>query len=261
MRVLHVGFFCFSTSVASIVNTCPSIADSCTQREGDIIADRPDVTNSSTVVPVGSFQNENGLNLSRRSGTQIFDASNSRIRLGVAPCMELLADLPTYVTPISGVAHSGFSDVTPAVKWQISPMPRKIDLSMTAGAGFGGAARISGPGIQPYLQFPWSWELGNGWALSGMTTNFFLPSDPINKFINQSTFVIEKDVGPHGYLFIEYVGNFQAHGGSSQMFNSGGAYRLSPTQQVDFHIAVGLNRNTPAYIIGLGYSVRLDRVF
>ena len=45
------------------------------------------------------------------------------------------------------------------------------------------------------------------------------------------------------------------------MFKSGGAYRLSPTQQIDFHIAVGLNRYAPVYVIGLGYSLRLDGLF
>jgi hypothetical protein len=45
------------------------------------------------------------------------------------------------------------------------------------------------------------------------------------------------------------------------MFNTGGAYHLTPTQQIDFHFAVGLNRNTPAWIFGIGYSFRLDGLF
>jgi len=258
IRVRQTAYLWGSTLVLAIASASPSIADTCTQRETDIVADRPDVTNSSIVVPVGSLQGENGVNLSQRRGAQAFDGSNSRIRLGITPCLEVLADLPNYVARTNGAANSGFTDVIPALKWQISPLPGKIDLSITAGAGFAGATGISGPGTQPYLQFPWSWELDGGWSLSGMTTNFFQPADPINKFTNQSTFVIEKEVGAHGNLFIEYVGNFQVHGGSAQMFNSGGAYRLSPTQQIDFHIAVGLNRHAPVYIIGLGYSFRLD---
>jgi hypothetical protein len=43
--------------------------------------------------------------------------------------------------------------------------------------------------------------------------------------------------------------------------NSGGVYRLTPTQQVDFHVAVGLNHNAPSYIVGVGYSVRFDDLF
>jgi len=40
-----------------------------------------------------------------------------------------------------------------------------------------------------------------------------------------------------------------------------GLYQLSRTQQVDFHVAFGLNHNSPNYIIGIGYSFRLDGLF
>jgi hypothetical protein len=38
-------------------------------------------------------------------------------------------------------------------------------------------------------------------------------------------------------------------------------YRLTANQQVDFHVAVGLNHNAPSYIVGVGYSVRFDDLF
>ena len=31
-----------------------------------------------------------------------------------------------------------------------------------------------------------------------------------------------------------------------------------PTQQIDFHVGIGLNENAPVYIFGIGYSFRLD---
>ena len=47
----------------------------------------------------------------------------------------------------------------------------------------------------------------------------------------------------------------------AQLLNWGGLYRLSPTQQVDFHVALGLNHNAPSYIVGVGYSIRFDELF
>jgi hypothetical protein len=91
-----------------------------------------------------------------------------------------------------------------------------------------------------------------------MLTSFFIPVDPTNKLSQQVTLVIEKKISDHADLFVEYVGDYQAHGGASQMLNTGGAYRLTPTRQIDFHFAVGLNRNAPAWIFGIGYSFRLD---
>ena len=140
--------------------------DRCTQTTAPIEQDRPDITNSSVMVLVGNFQNETELSFSRRDGVLVFDGSNSRLRLGVAPCLKVLVDLPTYVASFHGPGASGFTDVVPAIKWQISPIPEKVDLSVTAGVGLPtGAIAVVGPGVQPYLQFPWSVELGDRWAM------------------------------------------------------------------------------------------------
>jgi hypothetical protein len=237
-------------------------AEGCTPTSAPIATDRPDVTNSSVVVPVGSLQNENGANVSRRAGADVFDGTNSRWRLGILPCFEVLIDLPNYVRTFRGAGASGFGDVAPAFKWQISPVPGKVDLSMTVGAGLpSGAVAIAGRGVQPYLEFPWSVELGRGWSITGMVTNFFTPDDPVNKFTNQSTVVLEREFGERSFLFVEYVGDFPLNGGTGQLINSGGGYRITDTQQIDFHIGFGLNRNSPTYIFGMGYSFRLDGLF
>lgn len=247
---------CIGISSASAAN------DGCPQSAAEIATDRPNVTNSSLVVPTGSLQNENGLNLTSRDGANILDGTNSRLRFGIAPCLEVLVDLPTYFATVRGRAASGFSDVAPAIKWQISPVPGAFDLSITAGVALPtGASVIAGPGVQPYLQFPWSRELGGGWGISGMLTSFFIPADQTDKFSQQVTFAIERKIGDRADLFVEYVGDYRAHSGAGQMFNTGGAYHVTPTQQVDFHFAVGLNRNTPAGSFGIGYSFRLDGLF
>lgn len=243
------------------VNSAPA-AEECTHQGDPIETDRPDTTNSSVVVPMGSLQSENGANVSRRNGPDIFDGTNSRWRLGVGRCFEVLVDLPNYVGTFRGSGASGFGDVVPAFKWQISPAPGKFDLSMTVGAGLPtGAFSIAGPGVQPYLQFPWSVELGSGWAFTGMVTNFFTPEDPAKKYSNETTFVIERSFGERSFVFVEYVGEFPLNGGPGHMINSGGGYRITDNQQIDFHVAVGLNRNSPSYIFGVGYSFRINGLF
>ncbi|HLG84425.1 MAG TPA: transporter [Bradyrhizobium sp.] len=237
-------------------------AESCPQPGDEIATDRPDVTNSSIVIPVGSFQSENGINLSAKDGGRTVDGTNSRWRLGIAPCLEVLVDLPTYVANVRAPGQSGFSDVAPAVKWQISPLPGKIDLSVTAGVALPtGASDIAGRGAQPYLQLPWSWELREGWGLSGMLTEFFRPAEFAGKRITEATFVIEKKLTDRMSVFTEYVGDYPDGGSSSQLLNSGMLYHLTPMQQLDMHVAFGLNRNSPSYVVGLGYSFRVDRLF
>ncbi len=170
-RLFVLAFLAMSGTAEAWAETCPSARD-------EIATDRPDVTNSSLVVPTGSLQSENGVNLSSRDGGRTIDATNTRWRLGVAPCFELLVDLPSYVASIRAPGSSGFTDVAPAVKWQISPIPGKFDLSVVFGVALPtGAADIAGRGAQPYLQFPWSSELHDGWGVSGMFTEFFRPSE------------------------------------------------------------------------------------
>jgi hypothetical protein len=157
---------------------------------------------------------------------------------------------------------SSTSAITPAIKWQVSPVPGKIDLSLVAGVALPtGAIDIAGPGAQPYLQMPWSWELHDGWGVSGMLTEFFRPADMATKRITETTFSIEKKVTDKTSLFVEYVGDYAENADPSVLLNSGGLYRRSPTQQVDFRIAFGLNHNAPSYIVGVGYSFRFDGLF
>src|ERR1700719_3667530 len=246
----------------AVAGTVAARADGCTSA-GDVTeTDRARVTTSSVVVPPGSLQSENGVNFSSRDDSRIIDGTNTRWRLGIVSCLELLVDLPTYSTPVRGPGSSGFSNVSPAIKWQVTPIPGKVDASVVFGVGLPtGEVHIAGRGAQPYLQMPWSWELHGGWGVSGMLTEFFRPSDVVTPRITETTFAVEKKVTERASLFVEYVGDYPENSGPSQLLNSGGSYRLSQTQQVDFHVAFGLNHNAPSYIVGVGYSFRIDGLF
>src|SRR5580658_10907808 len=94
MRLL--GYAALISWSLSIPGALPASADQCPQKENPIATDRPDVTNSSLVVPQGSFQSENGVNFSQRDGDHQFDGTDSRLRWGIAPCFEILVDIPSY---------------------------------------------------------------------------------------------------------------------------------------------------------------------
>ncbi|MBR0965857.1 transporter [Bradyrhizobium diazoefficiens] len=242
---------------------CPGAAQAgaCPSPQSEIATDRPDVTNSSLVVPAGSIQIENGLNTSGQSTAKGFDGSNNRLRFGLAPCLEVLVDVPSYVGRLTGTVDTGFTNVTPGVKWQVSGLPEPANLSVVFGVGLPtGTLAISGAGFQPYLQLPWSYELGGGWGISGMFTSFFRPSDLANHQTSEATFVIERKVTAKLALFAEYVGDYPSRGASTALLNVGGGYLLNRTEQLDFHLAFGLNRNSPDYIVGVGYSYRWDNV-
>ena len=214
-------------------------AECCPDSQGEIQTDRPDVINSSFVVPNGSLQAENGINLTARGASRSIDGTNTRIRLGVAHCAELLVDLPDYFRSVHDGGPTGFSDVAPAVKASLDRFPAvSCSLRQLVWASSPGASRISGPGYDPYVQFPWSREIGGGWSLNGMFTQFWFTGRKSNA-ISEATFVVGRDVGAHAELFVEYVGDYPNHGKPSQLIDSGAAYRFTETQQIDFHAGSG----------------------
>lgn len=81
--------FALVMSVAEASTDCPDEAS-------DIVTDRPGTTNSSIVVPTGSFQAENRISLDGRGHSDRVGLPQTRLRLGVADCTELLVDLPNY---------------------------------------------------------------------------------------------------------------------------------------------------------------------
>jgi len=253
--VLAIGAFLAGITTSVAAEYCPSGAT-------EIATDRPDVTNSSVVVPQGTLQTESGVNWTARPANRVIDGPTSRVRLGVAPCTELLLDLPNYFHPVRRRGASGFSDLSLAIKRQLAPLPGEFQLSVTAGLELPtGAVSISGSGYGGYIQLPWSKEIGDGWSVSGMFTAFWIPGQRRSNPTLEPTFVVERQVGPRADMFIEYLADGPQHGISSQAIDSGGAYRLTSTQQVDFHAGFGLNRESPDFFFGVGYSFRLDGLF
>jgi hypothetical protein len=246
---------------ACVLGTVGARADGCPTAKDEIVTDRPDVTNSSLVVPVGSLQSENGVNFSSRDGGQIIDGTNTRWRLGIASCLELLVDLPNYSTSVRGPGSSGFSDVSPAIKWQVSPIPGKVDASLVFGVGLPtGTVAIAGIGVQTYLQMPWSSEITDGCVVTVLLTEFFRPSDAVIPRITEATFAIEKCDRQDEFI-LGVCWRYPETARPNQLMNSGALYRLSPTHQVNFHMSFRLNHNAPSYIVGVGYSFRFDGLF
>src|SRR5258708_32751277 len=105
---MRTGQICLLLA-SSILGTVEAQAEGCPTAKDEIATDRPDVTNSSLVVPTGSLQNENGGNFSMRDDARAIDGTNSRWRLGMAQCLEALVELPTYLATVQGPCDSAFT--------------------------------------------------------------------------------------------------------------------------------------------------------
>jgi len=237
-------------------------AEGCASPEDEIATDRPDTTNSAPVVPQGSLQFENGIDWTHDRGFRSLAAPTTKARLGLVPCTEFLLDLPSYSGTVGGHGPSGFTALVPSVKHQFGELPGDVTVYAIVGLGLPtGAKSLSADRYAPLVQIPWTKELVQGWSLSGMSSAFFFPGDRRQNPTFEQTLELGWEVAPRANLFLEYVGDYPRHDKPSQVLQVGGGWRLTPTQQLDVHVGVGLTSVAPVYFVGVGYSIRFDGLF
>lgn len=234
----------------------------CQQISGEpaIVTDRPDVTESSIVIPKASIQFENGITWTMNPD-KVIDFSETLLRVGLLNRTELRLVLPNYVADITrSSAPSGFGDIAIGAKQQLGPLPGHFDLSVIVGMGLPtSAAQISSRGFDPFVKFPWSKDLSKGWSIAGMQSFFWNTQGGKRNPTLEATFNLERELTESWNLFAEYAGDFPHIGGSQQIAHFGTAYRITPNQQIDFHFGFGLSPSSSGHFFAVGYSIRLDK--
>src|SRR5271155_2598105 len=98
--------------------------------QSTIATDRPQITDSSVVVPCGSLQFENGFQETSNGGQQSFDFPETSVRFGIAGKTELRFAAPNYFyndDTASGFTN-GAGDLSLGFKQQLGPA-RGFDVS------------------------------------------------------------------------------------------------------------------------------------
>ncbi|MBZ5723368.1 MAG: transporter [Acidobacteriia bacterium] len=229
----------------------------------EIVTDRPDVTESGVVVPLGSLQFENGFAWTRDHGRDTLDLSETLIRLGLWRRTEIRFVTPNYISATDGRPDpSGFDDVGVSVKHQLGPLPGRFDLAVIVGASLPtGAHDVSTHAFDPFLKFGWSRDLADGWSLGGMQSLFYATEDGRRNPTWEPTFYLEREITKRPDAFVEYAGDYPRTGGARQLLHCGAAYRPTPRHQVDFHFGFGLSHAAPNRFFAAGYSFRIDGLF
>jgi hypothetical protein len=228
-----------------------------------ISTDRPAVAESSTVVPTGSFQAENGFLITSDQGQRTLDGPESSLRFGVASQTELRLGVPDYYHDAigqTGIA-SGFGDISIGIKQQLGPA-YGFDVSIIAFLSFlTGAARISSHGYDPGLQLPWSRKLSTNWTAAGQFALYWPTTQPDTRTLTgESTLLVDRQITQPLDAFIEYAGDFPQRGGPRHLLHFGAAYKITPHNQLDIHYGIGLSSAAVDHFIGIGYSFRFQAV-
>jgi hypothetical protein len=227
----------------------------------EINTDRPDVTESSVVVPRGSLQIENGAAWTSDHGSHSVDLSETLIRFGILNKTELRLVVPNYFDSIGRTgSRSGFGDLALGVKQQLGPLPGDVDLAVIIAVSLPtGSSGVTSGGYDPFIKFPWSKELKDGWSVGGQQSLFWNTDDNRRNLTWEPTQYLEKQIAKPLDVFVEYAGDYLQRGNSRQLLHFGAAYKITPVNQLDFHFGLGLTQATPNHFFAVGYSIRFDR--
>lgn len=220
-----------------------------------IATDRPSVTDSSVVVPVGSLQFEDGFTDTVSQGQFTLDGSETLLRLGVASKTELRLNVPDYFGPENG--PSGFGDLGLGMKQQLGPTPGGFDVSVVLSLSLPtGANAISSRGYDPSVQAPWSRALSSKWTAAGMLSVYWPTEFGRRNVTGETTWLIGRTLTNRWDAFVEYAGDFPEFGGPRHLLHLGTSFRVTPHQQIDLHGGLGLSTAALDHFIGVGYSFR-----
>jgi hypothetical protein len=221
-----------------------------------IVTDRPAITNSSVVVPSGSVQSENGVQVTTSSGQRTFDGPESLVAYGLTEATELRITAPDY--NFSGM-NSGFGDLALGIKQQIGHSQSGFDASLIVFVSFPtGANALSSHGFDPGIQLPWSQKLSEKWTAAGMLSLYWPTQSGARNLTGESTFLFDRQLTGPCDAFVEYAGDFAQRGGPRHLLHFGAAYKLGLLHQIDLHFGTGLSRAAVDHFIGIGYSFRFQ---
>lgn len=96
--------------------------------------------------------------------------------------------------------------------------------------------------------------------MQGMFTITWFTSQPEQNPTLQPALAVFKQLTDRADALIGYFGDYD-HQRPSQVLETGASYRFTEHQQVDFQAGLGLNSASPDHFLGIGYSIRFDRLF
>lgn len=235
------------------------------QEKADMVTDRPDQTESATVISVKGLQIESGFSFERYdSNISNIMYNSTLLRYGLLEKLELrlgLGYLGTHVSLDGGSFNeSGFAPVTVGAKYKLREegdgLPKLALLTTltipNTGASlfeseyFGADFRING---EYSLNEAMSFGANLGVAWSGAEYG--------NNAVGIYTAVIGMSLSEKLGAFAELYGFLPKEGKNDHRWDAGLTYAVNEDLQLDFSTGVGLSKVSPDFFISLGLSIRM----
>ena len=222
-----------------------------------INTDRPAITDSSMVVPAGYLLFENGFAETGSQGQSGFDFPETLVRFGLTSTTELRFGVPDYFQNFNTGRGfgSGWGDTSLGVKQQLIATSGGSDASLVVALSFpSGANILSSHGYDPQFLLPWSHPISKNWTAAGMFSLLWPTEGTRRNLTGQTSFLVDRQITGRWDAFVEYGGEYPQRGGPQHIIHSGTSFKITPSQQLDFHFGFGLSSAAVDHFVGFGYS-------
>jgi hypothetical protein len=231
--------------------------------QSTIKTDRPAITDSSIVVPRGGLLLENGFTETGNQGQRSFDFPETLVRLGLTSKTEFRFTTPDYFQNCN--AGTGFAsewgDFSLGLKQQLIATSTGFDASVIGSLSSPtGAKAISSHGYDPQVLLPWSHPVSKNWTAAGMLALLWPTQRAAPNLTGQPSFLRDRQITSRGDAFVEYAGAFPQRGSPQHLVHFGTSSKMTPNQQLDFHVGFGLSSAAVDHFIGFGYSFQFQGI-
>ena len=226
----------------------------------DLVTDRPDQTESASIVPKFHFQLESGFVYTKENSIADVNNLHSLLRIGLLDKTELRIGFENNVHQISTDPTASVSNIIfPGIKHQI----------------FKGAGIIPDIAIMGTFALPINYDeaADNFWSpevrvaaqhnlldflSAGYNYGLFWDSDAYNTQQFYSV-ALGLDVIPKTGLFIEFFGEDFSEIGSAGYIDGGFTFSIINNIQLDGYLGYGLNDRSDELFYGVGVTIRVPK--
>lgn len=240
------------------------------EQEDEMATDRPDFVESADVVGKGRVQLETSVSYERNRANGVktrLVGTPTLLRLGVSERWEVRIETDgrqVLREEQGGLRQTvaGFADTSLGLKWNWQKgKDNTPTMALLLHADLdSGSAAFRGDGIRPSVRMVAEWEFANDVSL-GIQPGITLDKNADGKRFSagQLGVVVGKGFTPAWRGFVELAVQQIAKsedGGNVVSLNVGTAYQLNKRMQIDMVVQRGVNRNTPDWTIGTGFSIK-----
>lgn len=246
------GNWCWSLALLAALGAGP---EAVAQESPELVTDRPDQTESSSVVPTGTVQVESGV-LVTEDETELL---GSLVRWGLAERLEVRFGWDGWIDRDvdGGPGAEGIGDGEVGVKVALAlERGRRPETALLVSTSVPFQDDEVGSGrADPSFRFLFSHTLPDGWAL-GYNLGAAWDDDDVAA---EYTAALGRGVGERWGVFIELFGEVPVDGpgGDAHSLDGGVTYAVGPRLQLDLAGGVGLAGDAPDWFLGAGVSFRV----